>query len=464
MTIFGALESGRSALKAQLKGMEISGQNVANANTPGYSRQRIELTPDVPAPGGGIAYNPGYGVQITAITRMHSEFYYTQTMMSLSYKSYWETRLEAFQGAEVVLMEPGEYGLGKYLADFYDSWLELSASPESAAVRMSLREQAISFTNAVQDTYLRLNDLKLDYQHELEKRVVEINQFASEIATLNDKIIYVGALGENSNALQDQLDLALEQLSEMIEIRTVYKQDGSVELFAGGRLLVQGQHAYHLNLEAEQGVLILASSRGIPLELHSGRIKGLLEAVNEIVPGLQGELDAMVTKLVTGTNELHLQAYGLDGENGRCFFRPLPDNDQLPPCLMFQLSPEVFSDIGAIAAASKWGESGQPGNGENALLIARLRDDTTGGSVSLVDSYRGIISGLGVNGRESARMAEAFSQVESQFREQHLSVTGVNLDEEMLNMIQYQHAWQAAANFISQVDRMLEILFMQLAR
>lgn len=460
MTIFGAIESGRSALKAQLKGMEVSGQNVANANTPGYSRQRVELSPAVPAPVAGMPHNPGYGVQITAITRLRSEFYYTQTLNSGSYRSYWQMRFEAFQGAEVIFMEPGENGLSGYLGDFFDYWQELSGSPESAAVRMSLREQAVSFTKAVQDTYLRLTDLRLDLQHELEKRVVEINQLAAEAAVLNDQIIFAGALGESSNALQDQLDLVLEQLSGLIDVRVYRKDNGAVELFVGGRLLVQDQHCYPLSLQAEGGRLTLASSREIPLELRSGRVKGLLEAVNQIIPGLQGELDEIIYSLVEEVNRLHASAYGLDGESGRNFFEAIPDNG-LPASLQFKLDGAIIKDINAIAAAA---EPGEPGNGENALKIARLRDQADEEDIPLMDSYRGIISALGVEGRESGRMAEAFGKAESQLREQHLSVTGVNLDEEMLNMIQYQHAWQAAANFISQVDRMLEILFMQLSR
>ncbi|MGB4502547.1 MAG: flagellar hook-associated protein FlgK, partial [Dethiobacteria bacterium] len=248
MTIFGSIETGRSALRAQMMGMAVSGQNVANANTPGYSRQRVELAPAVPALTTGLSLVPGYGVEITAITRVRSEFYHTQAMSSGSYLSYWEMRAEAFQGAEVIFMEPGENGLSGYLNDFFDSWQELSGSPESAAVRMSLREQAISFTDAVQDTYLRLTDLQVGLKNELAKRVQEVNQLAAEAAAINEHIIFAGALGESPNALLDQLDLVLEQLSGLVDIRVYRKNSGAVEIFAGGRLLVQDQQHYALSL------------------------------------------------------------------------------------------------------------------------------------------------------------------------------------------------------------------------
>ena len=206
-------------------------------------------------------------------------------------------------------------------------------------------------------------------------------------------------------------------------------------------------------------------------------MKKLLEAVNEIIPGLQDSLDNIISNLVEEVNHLHRGGYGLEGGTGRNFFAAI-ENEELPACLQFRLSTAVIENIDLIAAASPpepGGDSADPGgeieagNGVNALEIARLRDkpfgDSTGeSSATLMDRYRGIISSLGVDGRESGRMAQAFSQAESQFREHHLAATGVNLDEEMLNMIHYHHAWQAAANFINHVDRMLEIMFMQLAR
>ncbi|NMD42316.1 MAG: flagellar hook-associated protein FlgK [Firmicutes bacterium] len=460
MTIFGSIESGRSALKAQLKGMAVSGQNVANANTPGYSRQRVEMAPLVPALAPGFSLIPGYGVEITTIARVRSEFYHAQAISSGSHHAYWEMRLEAFGGAEVIFMEPGENGLGGYLNDFFDIWQELSSSPESAAVRTSLREQAVSFTDAVRNIHLRLTDLQIEMKNELGRRVEELNQLAAEAAELNEQIIYAGALGEKPNALLDRLDLVLEQLSGLVDISVYRKESGTVEILAGGRLLVQERQHYALALQEGDGGPKLVSSRGVPLELLSGRVKGLLEGINQVIPRLQRELNDQVTCLVEELNELHRRGYGLDGESGRDFFAPI-DDGAVPAALQFSLNRAILDDVTLIAAATSPGE---PGNGENSLSIARLRSEKImdGGSISLMDSYRGMISGLGVEGRESERMAGAFREAAAQLWARHESVTGVNLDEEALNMIQFGHAWQAAANFIGHLDRMLETLFREL--
>ncbi|MEW5785209.1 MAG: flagellar hook-associated protein FlgK [Bacillota bacterium] len=464
MSIFGSFEIGRKALRAQQKGMDVSGQNVANANTPGYSRQRVDLAAVVPPAVAGVSMSPGNGVVVNDILRVRSEFYYTQLLNTTSHKAYWEMRRETFLGAEVIFMEPQEYGINQYLGDFFDTWNELSSSPESMAVRMGLREQAVSLASLSRDVYLRLQDLKINLQDELTMRVSEVNRLAGVLSELNDQARFVSALGQKSNELLDQIDLALEELSLLVDIRVNHKANGTVEVFAGGRLLVQEEHNFPIKLKYDQEVdrWQLVSYSGSPLALSSGRMFGLLDAVNKDIPSLQGELDRIVENLVTEVNRIHRSGFGLDGETGNDFFKEIADNG-IPASLQFAVHDSILENAGLIAAASR---ADEPGNGENALAVARLRDarmDGLDGS-SVIDYYRGFISALGVEGRESERMTQAYHTAESQLREKHLSIAGVSLDEEMLNMIQYQHAWNAAARYLSYVDQMLATLFHELGR
>ena len=383
----------------------------------------------VPALTGGLSPSPGYGVEVAAITRMRSEFYHNQAMNAYSYLAYWEMNLEAYGGAEIVFMEPGESGLSGYFGDFFDSWQELSGSPESAAVRMSLRKQAVSFTDAVRDTYLRLGDLKVELENEFEKRVREINELAAEVAVINEQVTFAGARVRAMHCWISWI-WPFEALRPC-RYPGYHKESGAVEIFAGGRLLVQDQQCYGLSLETRDNELRLLSSRGVPLEMRSGRLKGLEEAVNRIIPGLQGQLDEIVGCLVENVNALHRRGYGLDGESGRVFFAEIEDG-ALPISLQFKLDEAVLNDSAVIAAASRWGDAGEPGNGENALAMSRLCNENLmgAGNVSLMDAYRGMISSLGVEGRESERMGSAFQEVYAQLQSQHESVTGVNIDEE----------------------------------
>ena len=161
-------------------------------------------------------------------------------------------------------------------------------------------------------------------------------------------------------------------------------------------------------------------------------------------------------------NDLHRAGYDLDGAPGGDFFKPIEDNE-IPVSLQFAISDAMLESPRRIAAASA---AGEPGNGKNALQIARLRTNTAVGldGASILDYYRGVITSLGVAGQESERMIQAYGRAAVQFQELHRNVAGVNLDEEMLNMIQYQHAWHAAARYLNYVDQMLGTLFHELGR
>jgi len=461
MTIFGTLEIGRSALRAQHKGMEVSGQNVANANTPGYTRQRADLESVVPAIAPGVEMSPGRGVEVDDVTRMKSEFYHTQKMQAGSHRAHWEMRKETLNGVEQVFKEPGEHGLGEQIAEFFDTWSELSSNPESTAVRKNLQEYTHTLTGAFQDNYQRLDDLRGNTVEDLEMKVDDLNQTLDSIAEINDELVYLEGLGEKSNELKDELDRHLEDLSELINIRVHRKDNGAVEVYTSGRLLVQDTEAQHLELqENEEGKMELLTRRGQEIEPASGKLRGSLESVNEIIPNLQGEVDKIATNLAERINELHRDGYGLDDEEGgNNFFQELDEDSELPPSLQLELDPKIDEDSDLIAASSAPGE---PGNNEMAKEISQVRDEELINNANVNDYYRGIVSSVGVEGQEAQRMADTLEETEKELHEQDQSVSGVNIDEEMLDMMEFQHAWHGASRFLSYVDEMIGVLFNEL--
>ena len=478
MSIFGTLEIGRSALRAQHKGMETSGQNVANANTPGYSRQRVDLESSVPGIAPGVDMAPGRGVEVSDVTRLKNEYFHQQMMDAGSQRAHWEKRQENITSLENIMREPGDQGLNQYMGEFFDSWNELSSEPEENAIRQSLLEHAETLTNAFEDNYRRMEDLQGEVYSEIEMYVDDINEVAEEVAELNEKLTYLHNVGRESNELRDHLEHILEDLSEKIDLDIHYQEGGAATVYAGNRLLVHGDQVQEFSVEqvnnAEEGnqeegdLMQIVSDRGRPVEVASGEIKGMLEAANEIIPNVQEGLNDMARAMAEEINGIHENAYGLDGETGRPFFQELDEDSDLPPALQLEVNPAVRDDPDAVAASST--EEGVPGAGDAALNISKVRDEgiITGGEndegegATLEDHYRGIVSALGVEGRESERMVDAMKQAEEEFREQNESVAGVNIDEEMLDMMQFQHAWHGASRFLNHVDQMIETLFMEL--
>ncbi|HHT46208.1 MAG TPA: flagellar hook-associated protein FlgK [Firmicutes bacterium] len=474
---FGSFEIGRRALHAQQKGSEVTGQNIANANTEGYSRQSVLMKALVPPAAPGVNTPPGYGVAISDITRMKSEFYSDQIMKSLTARHYWERLKETYDTVEVIFQEPGDRGINVLLNEFFDAWQEVSTNPESYAARISLREQADSLVGVVQDIYKRLDELKYDVLKELEANVNQVNALADQIADLNQKIVYLQSIGQKSNEMLDERDLRLQELSKLLNIRAVEKANGSVEVLAGGHILLHGEHVFPLEIkekigaEGEDNRISIVNGLGTEISVLAGEIAGVLDSYNDVIPKYQDGLDKLVFKLVEKVNDLHRGGYGLVGSNEVNFFVKI--DDVKGAVTHFEVNPDILNSnegLNFIAAASA---DESPGNGENALALAKLRErlvmneagEEAGedkGTATFHDFYRGLIADLGVEGREAERMFLSTSAVAENMMRQQEAVSGVSLDDEMLNLVQYQHAYNAAARFMNTLDQMLSVLFSEI--
>lgn len=462
---FGSFEIGRRAIHAQQKGVQVTGQNIANANTEGYSRQLVLMKALVPPAVPGVETPPGYGVAVSDITRIKSEFYGDQIMKTATSMNYWERLAETLGGIEVIFQEPEETGLNTALNEFFDAWQELSVNPENHATRLSLREQASTLAGLVRDVYTRLDELKFDVKKELEATINQVNFLAKEIADLNQKITYLQALGQKSNELLDQRDLYLEELSKHLNIRVNQKANGAVEVLAGGRILLHDDQSFELKIREESGQLVVyseISEIGADLSLQGGGIAAMLESYNEIFPQYQGALDELVYTLVQQVNGLHSSGYGLDGNSGRNFFEPLGSVEKA--ALNFYIDEGILENLSFIAASAS--ADGVPGDGSRALQIARLREELLmeGGTATFSDFFRGAIADLGVQGREAQRMSLSLNNVMESLQEQRESISGVSLDDEMLNLIQFQHAYNAAARYLNVLDEMLGVLISEIGR
>ncbi len=321
---FGTFEIGRRAIHVQQRGAHVTGQNIANANTEGYSRQMVNMKALVPPAVPGVATPPGYGVSVSDIVRIRSDFYGDQLRKSLTSQHYWEARRDTLTAIEITFQEPGDQSINAYLSEFFDAWQDLSINPESEAARIRLREQASTLTSIVADIDARLKDYRRDLHKELEANLEQINSIAREIADLNDKIVTFKALGQKSNELLDERDLRLEELSALIDVRAIEKDNGAVEVIAGGRIILHDHRHFPLELQeddhtGETGVIDSAGNRILP---QGGELKGNLESYNEIVPKYQEYLDRLVYGLVVEVNQLHRQGYGMDGSTGTDFFAP----------------------------------------------------------------------------------------------------------------------------------------------
>jgi len=328
---FGSFEIGRRGIHVMQKGSQVAGQNIANANTPGYSRQIMNLKALRPPAVPGVETPPGYGVDVAAINRIKSEFYSNQILQSLTARDYWSQLGETLAALEVIFLEPGDTGINTYLSEFFDAWQEVSVNPESYAARVNLVEQADTLSGVVREMYGRLEDMFIDTEKEINDCITEINVLAEEIANLNKQIVFHEALGKVSNELLDERDLRIQELSELIDIKVLQKENGAVEIMAGGRTLLHDDLFFPLekvivfNEETREREFSIQNNFKFKVNPLGGKLQGLLETFNEVLPFYRAAMDDLAYHLVREVNRVHREGFGLEGSTGLNFFEPWED-------------------------------------------------------------------------------------------------------------------------------------------
>jgi flagellar hook-associated protein 1 FlgK len=484
--------------------MNTAGHNVASANTPGFSRQRavMQTTAPWPVPSVNIpagAGQIGTGVEVALIERVRDTFLDRQIRKELSGLGLWEQRRDALERVEVVFMEPGETGLATLLSQFWDSWQELSKYPESMPVRTTVIETAQALAEALRHTHAQLTTIRNDLNELIRLKVDEINTLARQIADLNQQIFTVKAAGMSPNDLLDRRDLLLEELAKIaaIEVEPVLIEQGEEKFDTGAARVklrdarVNGQQVVLVEWDeqAKKAVALGLVSVETPepgtgakvYELYwskdqnqalahdefGGELSGLLYSRDNLLRDEYLEqLDQFARALASEVNGVHDDGRGLDGSTGLHFFASQAGGSAVGGAGDLYVNPELVAEVGKLAAAGPGTGTPPPGDGTNALAIARLRREKISGldGFTLDDYYKNLIARLGVAAHEAQRMVENQNVLVEQLNKRKEAISGVSLDEEMVNLIQYQYAYQAAARVITVVDEMLDTLINRMAR
>ena len=250
---FSGIEIARRALQAQQLSLDTVGQNIANANTPGYSRQVAVHTASRPYPVPQFTHNPingmlGTGVEIARLSRMRDEFIEMRLRQEQHNLNYWEMISDGLEQVELIYNEPSENGIHHALELFWDAWQELSINPHSEAVRSVVLQRGEVVASAINHVRYQLGKLRDNYNDLVAVKVDEINSYAERIAELNRDIVKVIASGYQPNDLMDQRDQLLQELSEIANIEVVVDKFGAVSVSISGATLVQRTEVFKLDV------------------------------------------------------------------------------------------------------------------------------------------------------------------------------------------------------------------------
>ena len=470
---FGGLETSLRGIRAQQLALDVTGQNISNANTPGYSRQVADMTATAPYAvptmnRNTIAGQIGTGVTVTQIRRMRDQFVDRRTQYENASLGYWDARQRSFDHLEVTLAEPTELdtgaSIGFQLNEFWSALQQLGNAnrADNLAVRSVLREKANNLCDSIRSTYSQLTSLQGDLNAEIAVRMGRINTLAQQIAGLNGEIAKITGVGDHPNDLMDQREVLVGELSKMVSLSIHSDELNQYRIDIAGITLVNGDRAYSMETQVNADGMydIVWSHNGRAVDFTSGEIKGLMEMRDEEVQYYLASLDDFAMTLVAEFNTQHAAGYDLNGDPGSDFFKAGSNASNIT------LDDAILADDGLNKIAATWVEppdiwDGQVGNGENALKLANLIKNgkiMNGNTTSLSEYYDSLIAKLGVDAEKAKVTHDNQRTLVGHLTNMQESVAGVSLNEELTNLIRFQNSYNAAARLMTAIDETLDKL------
>jgi flagellar hook-associated protein 1 FlgK len=466
MSTFSGLNSALTALYAQRRALDLTGQNIANANTVGYSRQRAELSPveAVTNPARwSTSRGVGDGVEITDVTRLHNEFMTARTRAEHGLNQYLQTQSAVFANVEQTLGEPSDTGLQSQLADYWSAWSDVANRPGDMSARTQLLSRARTITDNMHTIRQNLDNFFGSTREALTADLRVVNQTSAGIADLNDRIALAKTGNMPTNELSDRRDQLVLQLSEMTGAIGRLKPDGSVDVALGGNLLVQGDAVRTLSPAGSTTVdgagvakvrVIFDDSPTSTAEITTGKIASHLEALTKTIPDAVTGLDKVAATLISTVNTQHEKGWDIEIIPPTMPPPQVPTPQQGGPFFSGTNAKDIglaFTDPRMIAASST---PSTPYQGDNAILMGNIAKDPD----SADTQYRNYVVDIGIQAQTVNRRADAQQVISDDVTAAEQAESGVSLDEEMTNMLMYQRAYEAAAKVISTVDDTLDTL------
>ena len=442
------------ALMASQMGVDTASHNIANVATVGYTRQRMSLAAIPGALIGDGIPRPGMGVEVLSIDRIRDLFIDFQYRAQSQAAGRFFARAESLRRAEMMLAEPGEAGLRAALSQYFNSWRDVSNMPESGPARIAV----VQAGRTLALTARRIYDSFVSVRDEANARVVqdigEINSLTTEIADLNRQILRYSQRTENLGDLRDRRDLAIDRLAMLVDIHYLEVDNGNIDISVAGRSLVTGDRTFAVYGDASPPfnyVTLKFVADDSVVTVNDGEVRGLLDQRDTDLPARINDLNALIGQIITDVNTAHAAGFGLDGVHGRNFFSGTDASD-------IDVEAALLADPNIIAAAVA--AAGVPGDAGNASAISDLQYARvlSGGTATYDQFYENFVSALGVATRDADARATSQDLVLAHLEQARQSTAGVNLDEEMVQLMQYQRAYEATARLIRVADEMLDTL------
>jgi flagellar hook-associated protein 1 FlgK len=469
MGIANVLQTGKSGMTTAKAGIATSGHNIANANTDGFSRQRIqsEAITTQQISGNGSAIHVGEGAKVSRVERINDEYLEKQLREGGRDMAFHEEKQVFLNQVEDVFNEMNGDGLNRIVAKFYNDFRKLSNDPTSEAIRQSVRESSQAMVNDFKRLRTQVDAVRSHIDNRIDGSMKELNVAAKELAELNGKIRLAEVQGNEANDLRDRRDGIIKKINSFVDVSVHPDNQGymNVEVRGVGPLVtgvnVEQFSIHHAPSQADAGGVdgslqisrSALSNNYITGQFQGGKVGAMIEMRDKSIATVLDRLDQLAYDVTRSVNQVHQRGFTQDGQTGINFFNPL--DSKVGAAENLALSHEVRGSVGNIATAL---QPDAPGDNRNALAISNLQNVhlMNGGKTTFDDFYNSIVSDIGVT---SSRNREALGQqqsIQTQLAKMRDQVSGVSIDEETTNLMQYQHAFDASARVIKVADEMMD--------
>jgi len=445
-SLLGTMSIAMGALEAQQAGLQTTTNNIANLNTPGYTRERPVLQEANPILQSGIAY--GTGVKLCGIESLRDSILALQINNETQQQGQSQAYVNAMSQAQTLFPDDTS-GIGQAISTFFQSLNGLSTDPSNLALRQSVLSAANGMASAFNGAANQLSAQRSSLDQNVEQDAGEVNQITQQIAGVNAKLAGLSNTSEGYGSFLDQRDDLVQKLSGLIDVSVINDGTSITLTTKQGALLVADSQSFALStaLDPASGVQhVYSQGSDITGNISGGALGGTLQARDQTIPALQTQLDTLAGGLVQALNTAHAQGFDLNGKQGGNLFTPVSGAGAAASMAV------AISDPTLLAASSD-GSTGSNGNLANLSAVA---NQAVASGMTPTQAYSNLVFQAGGAVSDATSELNASNTMLQQLQQQQASVSGVSLDEEASNLLLYQRAYQAAAQAISTVDQMLQ--------
>jgi flagellar hook-associated protein 1 FlgK len=444
-----SLSTALSGLIAEQGALAATTNNVANVNTPGYSREQAVLVAGDPVVVDPLTF--GTGVSLQSVESVRDPILESQIQQQTQAQGQFGALASALEQTQInFTTTTGD--IGTSISNFFNSINQLSANPSDVSLRQGVLTAADNLATSFNSTANQLTQQQSSLDLNVVQQVSQINQLSQQIAQLNGQIGNLQNVGENAGTFVDQRTQAIDQLSSLIDVNVIPSDNTLTLTTANGAPLVTGQKSFQLATQTTAAGLhdVVSQGNDITSQITSGQLGGTLTARNQQIPAIQSQLDTLAAGLANAVNGVQAGGFDLKGVKGTNLFTPPPAGGVGAAASLSV----AITDPTLIAASS----DGSPGSNGNAEAMYALGSQAIVSGQSPTDYYSGVVFDVGNNVSNAQAEQSASTLVLQQLNDQRAAISGVSLNEEAANMVQYQDAYSASAQVITTINDMMNAI------